>query len=85
MSTNFNQLIFLGTGTSTGIPIVGCKCSVCTSKEKKNHRLRSSVYIQAKSGEHFIIDTGPDLRTQLLRSQVQELNFAISHVAISQL
>ena len=77
MSGLLNQLIFLGTGTSTGIPIVGCQCSVCTSSNKKNNRLRSSVYIKTKKGFSFIIDTGPDLRTQLLRSKVQELDFAI--------
>ena len=71
-----NQLTFLGTGTSTGIPIIGCPCQICQSPNPKNKRLRSSVLIN--SNKHsFVIDTGPDLRTQLLRENVTHLDFAL--------
>lgn len=66
-------LTFLGTGTSQGIPIPGCNCIVCTSKNPKDNRLRSSVLIQV--GEQtFCIDSGPDFRYQMLREKVHELN-----------
>ena len=47
---------FLGTGTSTGVPVVGCRCRVCTSGDRRDQRLRQSVKIEAK-GKHFLIDT----------------------------
>ena len=72
-----NILTFLGSGTSTGIPIPGCSCGVCTSSNPKNKRLRSSLYVQEKSGINFIIDTGPDLRTQLLREKIDSIDFVI--------
>jgi hypothetical protein len=54
------KLQFLGTGTSTGIPQIGCKCSVCTSGDKKDSRLRSSVFITTDNCK-ILIDAGPDL------------------------
>lgn len=71
------ELIFLGTGTSTGIPILGCHCNVCKSTNKKNNRLRTSIFINYKNKYHFIVDTGPDLRTQLLRENIERCDFAI--------
>src|SRR6478672_13629624 len=67
---------FLGTGTSTGVPVVGCHCRVCTSDDPKNQRLRQSVKIEA-DGTHFLIDTTPDLRTQLLRDPIPRLDFLL--------
>lgn len=67
---------FLGSGTSTGVPVVGCSCAVCTSPNPKNHRLRQSVKIEA-AGKHFIIDTTPDLRLQLLRHPIPRLDFVL--------
>ena len=55
----------MGTGTSIGVPVVGCDCSVCRSENLRNHRLRSGVLVNAPDGE-FVIDTGPELRLQLL-------------------
>ena len=57
------RVTFLGTGTSTGVPVVGCHCRVCTSDDPRNTRLRQSVKIEAQ-GKHFLIDTTPDLRLQ---------------------
>lgn len=67
---------FLGTGTSTGVPVVGCRCAVCTSSEPRNQRLRQSVKIE-KDGKVFLIDTTPDLRAQLLRDPIPRLDFIL--------
>lgn len=70
------RVTFLGTGTSTGVPVVGCRCRVCTSENPKNQRLRQSVAIEA-NGKHFLIDTTPDLRLQLLRHPIPRLDFVL--------
>lgn len=70
------ELVFLGTGTSCGVPLIGCACQVCASSDPKNKRLRSSVLIRSPAG-HLLIDTSPDLRTQLLRE-----NFGIVHAVL---
>lgn len=70
------RVTFLGTGTSTGVPVIGCHCRVCTSANPKNQRLRQSVSIEA-NGKHFLIDTTPDLRLQLLRHPIPRLDFVL--------
>ena len=70
------RVTFLGTGTSTGVPVVGCRCRVCTSEDPRNKRLRQSVKIEA-NGKHFLIDTTPDLRLQLLRYPIPRLDFVL--------
>ena len=70
------EITFLGTGTSTGIPIIGCPCSVCLSKNPKDKRLRTSIFVN-HNNLNFIIDTGPDLRTQLLTNKIKSCDFAI--------
>ncbi|HEX8617178.1 MAG TPA: MBL fold metallo-hydrolase [Thermoanaerobaculia bacterium] len=70
------RVTFLGTGTSMGVPVVGCACRVCTSADPKNQRLRQSVAIEA-NGKHFLIDTSPDLRLQLLRHPIPRLDFVL--------
>ena len=70
------RITFLGTGTSTGVPVVGCHCRVCTSTNPKNIRLRQSVAIESH-GKHFLIDTTPDLRLQLLRHPIPRLDFVL--------
>jgi phosphoribosyl 1,2-cyclic phosphate phosphodiesterase len=64
---------FLGTGTSQGVPVIGCQCKVCQSSNPKDQRLRTSVLIQTPS-VHFVIDTGPDFRQQMLRIACQRLD-----------
>jgi phosphoribosyl 1,2-cyclic phosphate phosphodiesterase len=64
---------FLGTGTSTGVPMVACGCEVCQSANTKDKRLRSSLLVQSKTTS-FVIDTTPDFRTQMLRENVTQLD-----------
>lgn len=63
----------LGTGTSQGIPIIGCHCPVCTSTDERDHRLRTSALVEV-DGVNILIDAGPDLRQQLLRCGVIRLD-----------
>jgi phosphoribosyl 1,2-cyclic phosphate phosphodiesterase len=71
-TSNF-KVSFLGTGTSTGIPMIGCTCAVCTSTNSKDKRLRSSVLIQSETTA-IIIDTTPDFRYQMLRTNTTHLD-----------
>jgi phosphoribosyl 1,2-cyclic phosphate phosphodiesterase len=63
------QLVFLGTGTSVGVPAIGCGCAVCTSAHPRNQRTRCAVVLGLPEG-NLLIDTPPDLRTQLLRERI---------------
>jgi len=63
------QLVFLGTGTSVGVPAIGCSCTVCTSDNPRNQRTRCGLALGLPEG-NLLIDTPPDLRTQLLREQI---------------
>ena len=63
------RVTLLGTGTSTGVPVIGCTCDVCTSTDPRDKRLRCSAYVLAETAHgpvHLIIDTGPDFRQQAL-------------------
>jgi len=63
------QMIFLGTGTSVGVPAIGCDCAVCTSTNSRNRRTRCGLALGLPQG-NLLIDTPPDLREQLLREQI---------------
>jgi phosphoribosyl 1,2-cyclic phosphate phosphodiesterase len=65
--------IFLGTGTSVGVPMLGCHCEVCRSTNPKNNRFRCSVLIQTQDG-NILIDTTPELRLQLLRENMHVIH-----------
>lgn len=62
---------FLGTGTSIGVPHLGCQCEVCRSEQTEDHRLRTSALLKAPTGRYILFDCGPDFRTQMLRFQHQ--------------
>lgn len=64
---------FLGTGTSQGIPMIGCTCTVCQSSDTRDKRLRVSVFLEAL-GKNIIIDTGPDFRQQVLEAGFSQLD-----------
>jgi len=67
------KITFLGTGTSQGVPIIACKCYVCSSKNAKDKRLRTSILIEHLE-KTIVVDTGPDFRQQMLRAHVQQLD-----------
>lgn len=64
---------FLGTGTSQGVPVIGCDCPVCQSPDPRDNRLRTSVHIQAGNNS-IVIDTGPDFRQQMLREKIRKID-----------
>ncbi|WP_329903187.1 lipoyl(octanoyl) transferase LipB [Porphyromonas pogonae] len=68
------QIITLGTGTSTGIPEVGCGCTVCKSHYSKDNRLRSSAMLITTSGKRILIDCGPDFRQQAIRNNIDRID-----------
>ncbi len=70
------EFTFLGTGTSQGVPIIGCRCEVCQSPDERDQRLRSSLLVKA-GGATAVIDTGPDFRQQCLRAQVDALDAVV--------
>ena len=74
-STFNSQLLltFLGTGTSQGVPMIGCDCDICHSADPRDQRLRSSIYVQTPECS-FVVDTGTDFRTQALRADIREVD-----------
>ncbi|MGM9739968.1 MAG: MBL fold metallo-hydrolase [Candidatus Cryptobacteroides sp.] len=67
------KLTFLGTGTSQGVPIIGCGCEVCRSNDPRDKRFRSSALVEY-GGLKILIDAGPDFRSQMLREEVNHLD-----------
>jgi phosphoribosyl 1,2-cyclic phosphate phosphodiesterase len=66
-------ITFLGTGTSQGVPVIACGCEVCTSADRRDNRLRTSILIEAED-KTIVIDSGPDFRYQMLRARVKHLD-----------
>ena len=66
------KFTFLGTGTSQGVPVIACKCVVCSSRDLKDKRLRTSLLVESDKTK-FVIDSGPDFRQQMLREKVESL------------
>lgn len=67
------RLTFLGTGTSQGVPTIGCQCEVCRSTDRRDNRLRTSAMVETV-GKRIIIDAGPDFRYQMLRAGVRHID-----------
>ena len=63
------KIVFLGTGTSTGNPEIGCQCEVCTSKDPRDWRLRASILVETE-GKRILIDCGPDFRWQMITNKI---------------
>ncbi|MDO4755067.1 MAG: MBL fold metallo-hydrolase [Parabacteroides sp.] len=73
------KITFLGTGTSTGVPEIGCQCEVCTSQDRRDVRLRTSVLVETM-GKQLLLDCGPDFRWQMIQNKTYHLDAVlISH------
>ncbi len=74
------KLTFLGTGTSHGVPMIGCQCAVCRSTDPRNRRTRSSICVQDECGAILVVDVGPEFRIQALAADLVRLDaVALSH------
>ena len=76
------RITFLGTGTSSGVPAIGCTCAVCQSTDARDKRLRPSIYVEVPGGAGILVDTSPDLRQQALAYGIQRVDavlFTHSH------
>jgi len=71
-----SRVVFLGTGTSQGVPIIGCGCDVCQSGDVRDRRLRTSVAMEA-GDLRVVVDTGPDFRCQMLREGIASLEAVV--------
>ncbi|MEL6132503.1 MAG: MBL fold metallo-hydrolase, partial [Bacteroidota bacterium] len=70
------EFLFTGTGTSTGVPMVGCDCEVCQSTDPLDKRLRASGIVRS-STTRFVIDTGPDFRRQMLEHKIEDIDAVV--------
>ncbi len=77
MSGSLGRVTFLGTGTSHGVPMIGCRCATCTSTDSRDQRLRPSIYVELANGGAFVVDTPPDFRTQALRFGVLRVDAVV--------
>ncbi len=74
------RLTFLGTGTSVGVPSIGCQCEVCRSNDPHDKRLRASVLVETRS-TRIVVDCGPDFRQQMLRQEFRKIDAVlITHI-----
>lgn len=74
MGPSPKRVTILGSGTSTGIPVIGCDCEVCSSHDPRNTRTRASIYVAYDDGVQMVVDTGPEFRLQMIREGITDLN-----------
>lgn len=70
------EVLFMGTGASTGVPMIGCDCAVCRSGNPRNERTRSSILVRA-NGKNILVDTSPDLRIQSLKNHISRIDAVV--------
>lgn len=70
------EITFLGTGTSVGVPMIGCECATCHSTDPRDQRMRCSILVRTPEAV-FVVDTGPDFRSQCLRERIRHLDAAV--------
>lgn len=71
---NAVKVLFLGTGTSHGVPMIGCDCAVCRSTDPRDTRLRPSIYVSCDDGTRVLVDTTPDFRAQALTHNIRQID-----------
>ncbi len=71
------KIIILGSGTSVGVPVIGCDCDVCRSDDPRNKRTRASICVQAASGKNILVDTATELRLQAVRSDISTVEMIL--------
>jgi len=69
-----SKITFLGTGTSQGVPMIGCDCMTCRSSDPRDKRLRPSIYVELPGGTAILVDAGPDLRQQALTCDIRRVD-----------
>ena len=71
------KLLLLGTGTSHGVPVIGCDCAVCNSTDKKDKRFRASALFTTAAGTNILIDVGPDFIMKALEQKINKLDMVL--------
>ncbi len=71
------KIIIMGSGTSLGVPVIGCSCKVCTSGDPRNQRTRASICVQTESGKNILVDTATELRLQAVRNRVSSVEMIL--------